>query len=109
MPEKATCWTGRTAWCRWERCDGRKREKGGPGIGKLREQERAMNKFLTAVGTLAMAWTAGTAMGWVLKDDAGEGVLVGNLGYAFTGTDGGRNWNNGGGIQLQDDVAGDRG
>ena len=53
-----------------------------------------------------VGYHAGTAMSWVKKDEKGEAVLVGNLGYAFTGADGGRNWNNGGGIQMQDDVSG---
>lgn len=48
----------------------------------------------------------GTEMGWVFRDDGGEGVLLGNLGRDFTGWDGGRNRNNGAGVELTDDIAG---
>ena len=48
----------------------------------------------------------GTAMSWVKKDEGGEALLVGNLGRTFTGADGQKNWNNGAGVELFDDVAG---
>lgn len=48
----------------------------------------------------------GTCMGWVAGDDAGEPLLLGNLGRRFTDTSGARNWNNGAGLELHDDVTG---
>lgn len=48
----------------------------------------------------------GTAMSWVKKDEGGEALLVGNLGRPITGADGQKNWNNGAGVELFDDVAG---
>lgn len=46
----------------------------------------------------------GTAVNWIYKDGDGNAVLVGNLGRPFTDGDGNRNWNNGAGIELLDDI-----
>lgn len=46
----------------------------------------------------------GTAMSWVLKDEAGNASAVGNLGRPLTDAEGNKNWNNGAGVELFDDV-----
>ncbi len=46
----------------------------------------------------------GTAVDWMYKDAHGSAVLVGNLGRPFTDGNGNRNWNNGAGIELPDDI-----
>lgn len=51
----------------------------------------------------------GTSMSWVYKDAGGEAMAVGNLGFAFRGALEEKPWNNGGGIQMQDDIAGPTG
>lgn len=51
----------------------------------------------------------GTAASWIFKDGDGNTVLVGNLGRTFTDGNGVRNWNNGAGIELLDDITGPTG
>lgn len=51
----------------------------------------------------------GTAVGWIFKDGKDNPVLVGNLGRTITDGNGGRNWNNGAGIELLDDISGSTG